>query len=179
MNKLKYLTLTITFLMVAIFVAPLLANVQAASPADEDLYSTTAVSGMPFSDMVDTLEWQYKANIPHAVYQMGIATGANNNVYLFGGNDYTCTPLTMLQIYNPATDKWMYGTSMPTGRWGSGAAVGPDGNIYVIGGRGVGCGTQSLATVEMYRPSQGVWETRSPMTSRPRSTSMPIRLRTR
>lgn len=113
----------------------------------------------------EPLVWEYKANIPHAMYQMGIATGANNNIYLFGGNDWTCTPFDILQIYHPYANTWSEGAPMPTGRWGSRAVLVPDGNLYVIGGRGVGCGTQSLATVEMYRPSANTWETRSPMIS--------------
>lgn len=111
----------------------------------------------------EPLVWQYKASMPHAVYNMGFATGANNNVYLFGGDEFSCTPLQFVQIYHPLIDSWTEGAPMPTGRWGSGAALAPDGNIYVIGGRGVGCGKQSLATVEMYRPSENTWETRSPM----------------
>jgi hypothetical protein len=56
MNKLKFLTLTIIFVMAAVFVVPRVMTVQAAAPANDDFSDATVVNGLPFSETLITTD---------------------------------------------------------------------------------------------------------------------------
>ncbi len=64
MNKLKVLTLMIIFVMITIFVAPRLQKTEAAAPANDDFYSATLISSLPFTDAIDTTEATADPNDP-------------------------------------------------------------------------------------------------------------------
>jgi hypothetical protein len=111
------------------------------------------------------LVWESKSDMPTARYSMGAAV-SGGKIYVIGGDNYSCTPLTNVEEYDPATETWSTRASMPTGRWGVGVATGPDGQIYAFGGMGGGyCGADMLTTVEAYDPATDSWATRASMPS--------------
>jgi N-acetylneuraminic acid mutarotase len=110
----------------------------------------------------DLLTWENRQDMPTARYSMGAAV-SNNKIYVIGGDNWSCTPLTNVEEYDPETNTWSIRASMPTGRWSLEVASGQDGKIYAIGGVGGPCGSDILDEVEVYDPSTDSWETRTSM----------------
>ena len=65
MNKLKFLTLTIIFVMAAVFVAPRLQTAEAAAPANDDFYSATVIPSLPYSETLNTSEASAGSSDPY------------------------------------------------------------------------------------------------------------------
>ena len=118
--------------------------------------------GSPQQQSSSILVWENKPDMPTARYNMGAAV-SEGKIYLIGGDNFSCTPLTNVDEYDPTTETWNTRTSMPTGRWGLGVATAPDGKIYAMGGGGGECGSVILDTVEVYDPINDSWETRTSM----------------
>lgn len=81
------------------------------------------------------------------------ATGAlNGKIYAIGGSiGYEVQ--SMVEIYDPASDKWSYGTSLPAPRAAASCVVG--GSIYFIGGSlTIKPPHPAVAWVEEYTPAQ-------------------------
>lgn len=110
------------------------------------------------------LTWVEMAPMPTPRYFAGIAVSQQQKIYMVGGDNYTCVPLTTVEEYDPETNSWRTRASLPTGRWLLGAATGADGQIYAIGGMGgEPCGANVLDTVEAYDPRLDEWTTRASM----------------
>jgi hypothetical protein len=104
------------------------------------------------------------APMPTPRYGAGIAVSPQQTIYVIGGDNYTCVPLTTVEEYDPETNSWHTRADLPTGRWWLGAATGADRRIYAIGGRGGDpCGANDLGTVEAYDPRFDEWTTRASM----------------
>lgn len=88
----------------------------------------------------DTDSWTTKASLPTAVWGYSSAV-VDNKICLIGGGNKTSEgtfPVTLNQIYTPATDTWDFGQNIPTGLWNAAAeattgAFAPE-RIYVLGG---------------------------------------------
>lgn len=92
---------------------------------------------------------------PRAAF--GTATGLDGRIYTFGGSNGTDC-LNTAEAYNPATNSWTVLAAMPTARCSVAATRGVDGRIYVIGGWDPS-NPWGLATVEVFNPDSGTWDT--------------------
>jgi len=117
-----------------------------------------ATSGPPSS-----LTWVDMSPMPTPRYSTSVAVSREQRIYVIGGDNWYCTPLTTVEEYAPGPNTWRARAALPTGRWGLGAATGADGRIYAIGGFGGACGNTALGTVEAYDPKSNTWTTRAPM----------------
>jgi N-acetylneuraminic acid mutarotase len=108
--------------------------------------------------------WAAKASMPMATSPRA-ASVVDKKIYAFGGstNKPPYPGLSIVQMYDPATDTWdTTKTPMPTPRSGA-SAVTVNGKIFVIGGRGSQSGP-SYSVVEVYDPATDTWDTtKSPM----------------
>lgn len=111
----------------------------------------------------ESLVWIEAPAMPTARYNVGAAVSPQGEIYVVGGDSYTCVPLTTLEVFSLKQRGWVTLTGMPTGRWSLGAAIGVDGKLYAIGGRGGDCGADLLGTVEAYDPATGSWAPRAAM----------------
>jgi hypothetical protein len=146
---------TFTGVLLAICVVLLVAllpSVAPASAADSD------PSPWP-------LRWVEKAPMPTPRSSPGVAVSNQQKIYVIGGDNYTCVPLSTVEEYNPWWNSWRARADLPTARWLLGAATGVDGQIYAIGGWAGGCGPEGSASavVEAYNPWLDRWTTRASM----------------
>ena len=92
----------------------------------------------------------------------------DGKIYAIGGLRNEEAVLSVVEVYDPATDSWdtELRTPMPTARCVIDCAV-VDGKIYVFGGSNTG-GPSILSTVEVYDPATDTWNTKTPLPT-PRS----------
>jgi hypothetical protein len=85
------------------------------------------------------------------------ALGSDGRIYVFGGSQDPpgAMLLSIVEVYDPTTDRWSAQPTMPTARSHMGAAAVGE-NIYVIGGPGSN-------VVEIYNLATQTWSTGSPM----------------
>lgn len=99
--------------------------------------------------------WTRKSDMPTGRNTFTTST-LEKKIYIIGGYVVPTLPgypgLTIVEIYDPATDTWKTATDMPTGRFGPRSSV-VDGKIYVIGGT-VKWITTASRTVEEYDPAK-------------------------
>jgi N-acetylneuraminic acid mutarotase len=95
---------------------------------------------------------------PQTTSQVGVIGG---RIYVVGGlSCYSCPPLAITQIYDPATDTWSTGVPLPIATCCGTAAV-VKSVLYVIGGsQGLITNTN---TVWAYSPKTKTWSQKSPM----------------
>jgi N-acetylneuraminic acid mutarotase len=113
-----------------------------------------------------TDSWTIKAPLPTAVWGYSSAV-VDNEIYLIGGGNKTTGgifPVTLNQIYTPATDTWDFGQTIPTGLWhaDSGVTTGvfaPE-RIYVLGGSYY---SFAYNLTQIYDPEVDGWTTGTPM----------------
>lgn len=97
----------------------------------------------------------------------GAAGGViGGKLYVVGGQN-GATPLSSLEVYDPASNTWVAKEAMPTARNSLGAAV-INGKLYVVGGNGVS--GQKMAALEVYDPATNSWTAK---TSMPTARSAP------
>jgi N-acetylneuraminic acid mutarotase len=114
----------------------------------------------------DTDSWTTKASLPTAVWGYSSAV-VDNKIYLIGGGNKTSEgtfPVTLNQIYTPATDTWGFGQNIPTGLWhaDAGATTGafaPE-RIYVLGGSYY---SVAYNLTQTYDPEVDGWTTDTPI----------------
>jgi len=99
-----------------------------------------------------TDQWIEKADTPTGRYcqSTGVVKG---RIYVFGGDSIHGgggPGLSVVEVYDPATNTWMKGTDMPSPRTETCATV-VNGRIYLIGGS-ARSGGQPLSLVEEYTP---------------------------
>lgn len=103
-----------------------------------------------YDPVTDT--WTTKSEMPTA--RNGLSTSKlDGKIYLIGGYipaGMRFAGLTIVDVYDPATNTWTTASDMPTGRLGAYTAV-LDGKIYVFGGL-PDWPSESLGTVEIYDP---------------------------
>ena len=90
------------------------------------------------------------------------AAAVDGKIYVLGGSALGEDAQTLIEEYNPATDRWRVRAPMPRGLSHVGA-VGMNGKIYVVGGftRNVHMGAQDVAFE--YDPARDTWRTLAPM----------------
>jgi len=90
----------------------------------------------------------------------------DGKIYAIGGLKNEEAALSVVEVYDPATDTWDSKTPMPTARCVMDCAV-VDGKIYVFGGSNTG-GASIISTVEEYDTATDTWDTKTPLPT-PRS----------
>ena len=104
-----------------------------------------------FDPATDT--WTAMADMPTA--REAVSTGAmNGKIYAIGGREYAGAPsgpLSIVEVYDPATDTWTAIVDMPTARTDPSVSVVGD-RIYVIGGSTTDSPFHACSTVEAYDP---------------------------
>jgi N-acetylneuraminic acid mutarotase len=105
--------------------------------------------------------WTQKADMPTP--RLGLAVSAvNGMLYAIGGMDLggnNWISLSVVEEYDPKTDKWVRKQDMPTSRWSLGTSA-VNGKIYAIGG---GTNGALYRIVEEYDPSSDTWERKADM----------------
>jgi len=104
--------------------------------------------------------WTRKADMPTARQDLSISA-VNGKIYSIGGNNNKAPVVyfTVVEEYDPVTDKWTKKADMPTARSGlSTSAV--NGKIYAIGGFKW---PQYFSTVEEYDPFTDKWTKKADM----------------
>jgi N-acetylneuraminic acid mutarotase len=106
--------------------------------------------------------------VPSALARPAVASGHDNNIYVFGGTN-SGTEVSTTFIYHPHTNTWSLGANMPVAREGAQAVTLPDGRIAVLGG-GTRCSGTNLCNngtvynrVDVYTPGSNTWRTLAPM----------------
>jgi N-acetylneuraminic acid mutarotase len=103
--------------------------------------------------------------MPTARSALGTAV-LDGKIYAIGGLVNEQAVLSVVEVYDPATDTWETKTPMATARCVMDCAV-VEGKIYVIGGSAT-AGSSILSTLEVYDPATDTWETKTPLPA-PRS----------
>ena len=100
-----------------------------------------------------------KTSMPTARLAMGTAV-VDGKIYVIGGWSSENSPLSVVEVYDPATDSWDTKTPMPISNGFFGCTV-LDGKIYAIGG---GLSRPNpLSIVEVYDPATDSWNTKTSM----------------
>jgi N-acetylneuraminic acid mutarotase len=113
-----------------------------------------------------TDSWITKAPLPTAVWGYSSSV-VDNKIYLIGGGNKTSDgtfPVTLNQIYTPATNTWNLAQDVPTGLWHAAAGATIDvfapKRIYVLGGSYYDVAYNLTQT---YDPEVDAWTTGTPM----------------
>jgi N-acetylneuraminic acid mutarotase len=116
--------------------------------------------GGPFIIFAQSGSWATKTPMPTARFWFSCEV-VYNKIYAIGGVATTGPSLSIVEVYDPATDTWdTTKTDMPTGRRSMASAV-IDEKIYTIGGdpNFIGGVTTGVRTVEIYDPATDTWDT--------------------
>lgn len=105
--------------------------------------------------------WTLRSIMPVSVHSASTTVLADGRILMAGGTD-NASALSVVQIYNPATNTWARGISpMIESRYYHTATLLADGRILVTGGNKVLTGNGSVATplktAEIYNPATNVW----------------------
>jgi N-acetylneuraminic acid mutarotase len=104
--------------------------------------------------------WSLATAMPEPRQEAGV-TALGNMVYIIGGYGADQVPSTLVQAYDPATNKWKQAAPMPEGLHHHGVAA-VDGKIYVVGGfTGVFAKRNPINSVWQYDPAADRWEKRA------------------
>jgi len=113
-----------------------------------------------------TDSWTTKAPLPNAVWGYSSAV-VDNKIYLIGGGNKTLDgifPVTLNQIYTPATNTWNLAEDVPKGLWHAVAGATTDvlapKRIYVLGGS---YSEAAYNLTQTYDPETDAWTTCTPM----------------
>jgi len=105
-------------------------------------------------------KWTRKADIPTARCNLSTSV-LDGKIYAFGGRTgswpSTAATSSVVEVYDPATNRWARKANMPGPREGLSTCV-VDGKIYAIGGMPrPGLNQPALVTVEVYDPATDTW----------------------
>ncbi|MBD3161749.1 MAG: hypothetical protein GF346_05750 [Candidatus Eisenbacteria bacterium] len=120
---------------------------------------------IPVGAPVGAQEWSEHAPIPTVRWAPASVT-LDGRMYVIGGQEETPphAALSVVEVYDPATDTWATAAPLPTSRWGAMVAVGDDGRIYVIGGcTGDISSFTTTSANEVYDPATDTWSGLAPM----------------
>jgi N-acetylneuraminic acid mutarotase len=113
-----------------------------------------------------TDSWTTKAPLPTVVWGYSSAV-VDNKIYLIGGGNITLDgifPVTLNQIYTPATNTWNLAVDVPKGLWHAAAGATTDvlapKRIYVLGGS---YSEAACNLTQTYDPETDAWTTGNPM----------------
>jgi hypothetical protein len=80
----------------------------------------------------------------------------NGKVLVAGGDHFPSGPVSIAELYDPATGVWTGTGRAITGRENHTATLLSNGKVLVVGGRG-GLSGRPLSSAELYDPSAGTW----------------------
>jgi N-acetylneuraminic acid mutarotase len=103
--------------------------------------------------------WTRKADMPTARY-CPAACVVDGRIYVFGGKTewgVVEVLVSIVEVYDPATDTWTQASDMPGARRAHSASV-VAGKMYIIGGNRVP-GTPTPLIVDVYDPASDTWTT--------------------
>jgi len=107
--------------------------------------------------------WQILPPLPTARDHL-VGVALNGKFYAIGGrpgSSAICSPMTIVEVYDPVTNTWGTAASMSTARGGHAAGT-LNGRIQVFGGEGgVNCGV--IGSAEEYDPVRNAWSPLPPM----------------
>jgi kelch-like protein 8 len=164
-----YATQTNVWKSAAVLPTPRIGLAATVGGPDLDIY---AVGGSNGTNPLNTLEafhptvgfhfrggggWGPRAPMPTARSGLAVATGSNERIYAFGGND-GANALKTTEVYDIKSDTWSSAAPMNTARDGVAGVTGPDGRIYAIGGNDGQPGNY-LNSVEAYDIVSDTWTT--------------------
>jgi N-acetylneuraminic acid mutarotase len=116
----------------------------------------------PTPPMAEAARWARRADLLEANSEMSVAE-LDGLIYVFGGYPSTRISTTVVQVYDPATDRWETLPALPTQRNHLGM-VSVGSKVYVVGGRvGAGFETPTLDKLEVYDVATNAWSTGAPM----------------
>src|SRR5204862_6227773 len=106
-------------------------------------------------------KWSEMARLPEPRGEVAVAT-VGGKLDVLGGSARGRDDQTLVEAYDPATDRWRERAPMPRGVSHAGA-VGMNGKIFVVGGftRNVHMG--ALDAAFEYDPASDTWKTLPPM----------------
>jgi N-acetylneuraminic acid mutarotase len=113
-------------------------------------------------------KWEKKTDMPTERFGHS-ASVVDGKIYVIGGAKLDWTPLSIVEVYDPASDTWEKKSDMPTARWYLDTAV-VDGMIYAVGG--AKAGWVNLSTVELYNPVSDTWEKKAAMPTARRTPAL-------
>ena len=112
-----------------------------------------------------TNRWSTKASKPTPG---SVAVGVVNGILYAVGGDTASTPasvcgcVSILETYDPTTDRWTTKAPMPTRRTGPGVGV-VNGILYAVSGwNGGGVSAAPAYVLEAYDPATNTWTTKRP-----------------
>ncbi len=110
-------------------------------------YNGSSVTPTFYNDLFiyDGSAWTSGAPLPQAAEDARATPGRDGRVYVIGG--FNAGDLTMVQAYNPVTNKWSFVMPLPSARCCIGATTDLKGRIYALGGDG------PTGLVDVYGPS--------------------------
>ncbi len=120
-----------------------------AAVAAGRLYSFGGLSKATFVYDPVNNSWSRVADSLYAHGNTAAVGVMDDKIYVAGGE----SDLTMLEVYDPATNTWSARASMSVGRHHCAGGV-IDGKFYVAGGRGTGGASTAL---EVYNPQTNSW----------------------
>jgi len=100
--------------------------------------------------------WIKKADMPTARFLFATSV-VDGKIYAIGGAPRPYEYYSVVEEYDPVTNKWIRKTDMPTARVGLSTSV-VNGKIYAIGG-----GNPAIRTVEEYDPRTDSWMRKADM----------------
>ncbi len=106
--------------------------------------------------------WGRRADLLEANSEMSVAE-LDGQIYVIGGYPSTRISTTVVQVYDPTTDKWSRSVPLPVALNHT-MSVSVNGVLYVIGGQTEAGGDGPFVnTVYSFDPKRGSWTTRTPM----------------
>ncbi len=144
-------------------------KIYAIGGISDALYGYRVPTGIVYSTVEEydpaTDTWTQKADMPTARHCLSTSV-VDGKIYAIGGlgkpgvtDAWGNLAATVVEEYDPATDRWTTKASIPGGKhWLSTSVV--DGKIYAIGGKVV---ASARATVEEYEPATDTWTRKTNM----------------
>lgn len=129
----------------------LVALLLAACAGSPENAGTTPTGPNP----VEAGEWGLRTPLLAPVSELALAE-SNGKLYLLGGYPATRQTVSLVQIYDIASDRWELGPALPQPN-NHGMAAGVGGKVYLIGGQTTADDPSFVDTVYELDPVSGTW----------------------
>jgi N-acetylneuraminic acid mutarotase len=135
----------------------------AAVTLDDYIYILGGVGGSGALLRYDPADnsWDSLAS-PAQAREHTAAVALDGLIYAVGGRWAGVGELSSVEVYDPIRDEWSSGGTLNRARAGHAAAVVGE-SIVVLGGEVLSSGRETLDSVEIFNPQEGIWKTVEPM----------------